>query len=154
MALFKKKPQETKPVPQALQPTTVANQTSTPRTGTSVPPSRTEQGASSSRASDGKAMTSRGAGGEQQRSPPNTTRAPSAELRQTKPHEVALIDGIDSNVYNDLVKEIGQPARRRKKVNTTLAEKMQRAGWSYAQIAKHFRVSACTIRRRLHEAKR
>jgi DNA invertase Pin-like site-specific DNA recombinase len=99
-------------------------------------------------------MISKNAGGEQQRPPPNTTRAPSAELRHAKPHEGALIDGIDANIYNDLIKEIGQPARRRKKVNTALAEKMQRAGWSYAQIAKHFRVSACTIRRRLHETKR
>jgi len=154
MELFKRKPQGTKPAPQVIQPTAIANQASAPRTATGVPPSRTEQGVPSSRASDDKPMISKNAGGEQQRPPPNTTRAPSAELRQAKHHEGTLIDGIDSNVYNDLVKEIGQPVRRRKKVNTALAEKMQRAGWSYAQIAKHFRVSACTIRRRLHETKK
>ena len=154
MELFKRKPLETKPAPQATQPTGIANQTSAPRTATSVPPSGTDQGVPSSRTSDGKPMISKSVGGEQQRPLPTTTRASSAELRHAKPHEGALIDGIDANIYNDLVKEIGQPARRRKKINIALAEKMQRAGWSYAQIAKHFRVSACTIRRRLHETKR
>ena len=94
------------------------------------------------------------AGGEKERLPSATTRAPYAETRQAKPHTGAMIDGIDANVYNDLVKEIGQPARRKKKIDTVLAERMQRAGWSYAQIAKHFQVSACTIRRRLNDSKR
>lgn len=107
-----------------------------------------------SRAGDGKPMISKSAGGEQQQRPPNITRTPSADLRHAKPHTGALIDGIDANLYNDLVKELGQPARRRKKINTALAEKMQKAGWSYAQIAKHFQVSACTIRRRLNDSKR
>jgi transposase len=65
-----------------------------------------------------------------------------------------MIDGIDVNLYKDLVKEIGQPARRKRKIDTVLVEKMQRAGWTYAQIAKHFQVSACTIRRRLNDSKR
>ena len=151
---FKRRPPEASPASQGNPPISNAKQMSTPRTPTNAPASGIEQAVPLGRAGDGKPMISEGAGGEQQRPPSNTTRPPSADLRHAKHHTGAMIDGIDVNLYKDLVKEIGQPARHKKKVNTGLAEKMHTAGWSYAQIAKHFQVSACTIRRRLNDSKR
>ena len=78
----------------------------------------------------------------------------SAERRPDKPQTKQIIDGIDAEMYHKLVNEVGAPARRRKKVDVDLADKMHRAGWSYAQIAKHFKVSPCTVRRRLEKARR
>jgi len=78
----------------------------------------------------------------------------SAEQRPERPQSKQFIDGIDAEVYRKLVNEVGAPARRRKNVDADLAEKMHRAGWSYAQIAKHFKVSPCTVRRRLGKSGR
>ena len=154
MDLFKRRSPEASPASQGNPPISNAKQMSTPRTPTSAPASGIEQAVPLGRAGNGKPMISESAGGEQQRPPSNTTRPPSADLRHAKHHTGAMIDGIDVNLYKDLVKEIGQPARRKRKIDTVLVEKMQRAGWTYAQIAKHFQVSACTIRRRLNDSKR
>jgi len=154
MSLLKRRPPEASPASQGNPPISNAKQMSTPRTPTNVLASRIEQAVPLDRAGNGKPMISESAGGEQQRPPSNTMRPPSANLRHAKHHTGAMIDGIDVNLYKDLVKEIGQPARRKRKIDTVLVEKMQRAGWTYAQIAKHFQVSACTIRRRLNDSKR
>ena len=78
----------------------------------------------------------------------------SADRRQDRSQTKQTIDGIDAEMYHKLVNEVGAPARRKKKVDVDLADKMHRAGWSYAQIAKHFKVSPCTVRRRLERARR
>ena len=90
---------------------------------------------------------------EQRRSDAAPTGSNPPEKRPEKPTPKEQIDGIDAELYHKLVSEIGTPARRKKKINTTLAEKMRKAGWSYRQVAKHFKVSPCTVRRRLREAK-
>jgi len=154
MSLFKRRPQEASPASQGNPSISNAKQMSTPRTPTNAPASRIEQAVPLGRAGNGKPMIPRSTGGEQKRPPSNTTRAPSAEMRPAKPQTVAMIEGIYANLYSDLVKEIGQPARRKKKIDIVLAGKMHGAGWSYAQIAKHFKVSVCTIRRRLNETNR
>jgi len=90
---------------------------------------------------------------EQRRSDPAQPGKNPAEKRPEKLTPKEQIDGIEAEMYHKLVNEIGAPARLKKKINTTLAEKMRKAGWSYRQIAKHFKVSPCTVRRRLREAK-
>jgi hypothetical protein len=75
----------------------------------------------------------------------------SAHNATNKPHTKEMINGIDAEQYHRLVKEIGTPARLKKPINSGLADKMRKAGWSYRQIAKHFGVSPCTVRRRLRE---
>jgi transcriptional regulator of acetoin/glycerol metabolism len=89
---------------------------------------------------------------EQRRSDAAPTGNSPPEKRPEKPPPKEQIDGIDAELYHKLVSEIGAPARRKKKINATLADKMRRAGWSYRQIAEHFGVSSCTVRRRLREA--
>jgi DNA invertase Pin-like site-specific DNA recombinase len=74
-----------------------------------------------------------------------------AEKRPEKLTPKEQIDGIEAELYHKLVNEIGAPARLKKKINTTLADRMRKAGWSYRQIAEHFKVSPCTVRRRLRE---
>lgn len=91
--------------------------------------------------------------GEQRRSHAEHEGSRPAEKVLNKPVVKELIDGIDADLHQRLVKELGQPARKKKPVNATLAEKMHKAGWSYKQIAKYFGVSPCTVRRRLREAK-
>jgi len=66
--------------------------------------------------------------------------------------EKEKICGIDVEVYRKIVEEIGRPVARKRKINTDLAYKMHDAGWSYKQIGKYFKVSGCTVRRRLREA--
>jgi DNA-directed RNA polymerase specialized sigma24 family protein len=90
---------------------------------------------------------------EQRRSDAAPTGNNHPEKRAEKPTPKEQVDGIDAELYRKLVSEIGTPARRKKKINTTLAEKMRKGGWSYRQIAKHFKVSPCTVRRRLKEAR-
>jgi hypothetical protein len=90
---------------------------------------------------------------EQRRSLPEHMSNRPAQNVPNKPALKELIDGLDAELHQNLVKELGQPARKKKHVNTMLAEKMHRAGWSYKQIAKHFKVSPCTVRRRLKEAR-
>jgi len=75
-----------------------------------------------------------------------------AEKRREVPREKEMVGGIDAEVYSKLVRELGEPAQRRKRVDVPLAEKMYRLGWTHGQIAKHFGCSPCTIRRRLEEA--
>ncbi len=75
------------------------------------------------------------------------------EKRSEKPTSKEQVDGIDTELYHKLVNEVGAPARLKKRINTTLADRMRKAGWSYRQIGKHFKVSPCTVRRRLREAK-
>jgi hypothetical protein len=69
-----------------------------------------------------------------------------------KPQEKEKIQGIDADVYQKIVEVIGKPIPRKRKINTDLALKMHKAGWSYKQIGKYFKVSGCTVRRRLREA--
>jgi hypothetical protein len=76
-----------------------------------------------------------------------------AERLPEKPTPKEQIEGIDAELYHKLVNEVGAPARRKKHISTGLADKMHKAGWSYRQIAEHFGVSPCTVRRRLREAK-
>jgi hypothetical protein len=62
------------------------------------------------------------------------------------------IDGIDASLHSKIVKRIGNPRCRKRRINTRLAYKMHEAGWSYPQIGAYFKVSGCTVRRRLREA--
>lgn len=98
------------------------------------------------------------ASGERTGDPRGANSAPrsesSAERRSDKSQTKQTIDGIDAEMYHKLVNEVGAPARRKKKVDVDLADKMHKAGWSYAQIAKHFKVSPCTVRRRLERVRR
>lgn len=79
------------------------------------------------------------------------TCTPSDPRESQKPIEKEKIQGIDADVYRKIVEEIGRPIPRERKINTALADKMHDAGWSYKQIGKYFKVSACTVRRRLRE---
>ena len=91
---------------------------------------------------------------DQQRANPASMREISAENGHSEPREKEMVGGIDADVYSKLVKELGRPAPRRKRINVQLAEKMHRLGWTHKQIARHFNCSPCTIRRRLEEAKK
>ena len=97
----------------------------------------------------------RPAAGEQRSEQRRSDNAPrsevSAERRQDKPQPKRFIDGIDAELYQKLLNELGLPARRTKRVDVDLARRMHMAGWSYGQIAKHFKVSSCTVRRRLEK---
>ena len=62
------------------------------------------------------------------------------------------IDGIDATMHSKIVKCIGHPRCRKRRINTRLAYKMHEAGWSYNQIGEYFKVSGCTVRRRMREA--
>lgn len=62
------------------------------------------------------------------------------------------IDGIPISLHRKLVRQIGYPAMRKRRIDVKLAAKMHNAGWSYKQIGKRRKVSGCTIYRRLREA--
>jgi len=106
-------------------------------------------------APQGPQSCARPAAGEQRSEQRRSDNAPrsevSAERRQDKPQPRQFIDGIDAELYQKLLNELGQPARRTKRVDVDLARRMHMAGWSYAQIGRHFRVSSCTVRRRLEK---
>jgi hypothetical protein len=80
------------------------------------------------------------------------TCTPSDPRESQKLTEKEKIHGIDADVYRKIVEEIGSPIPRERTINTNLADKMHDAGWSYKQIGKYFKVSGCTVRRRLREA--
>ena len=102
-------------------------------------------------ASDRPANTERGALAPQ--TPTQVNRSVKADTKGSdKPQEKEKIQGIDADVYQKIVGEIGRPVLRKRKINTDLALKMHKAGWSYKQIGKYFKVSGCTVRRRLREA--
>jgi len=67
-------------------------------------------------------------------------------------HQDERIDGIRAGLYEKLVKEVAHPVNRKIRIDVKLALKMRNAGWSFRQIGKHFKVSGCTVRRRLGEA--
>ena len=79
------------------------------------------------------------------------TCTPSDSGESQKIIEKEKIHGIDADVYQKIVEVIGKPIPRERKINTNLAAKMHDAGWSYKQIGKYFKVSGCTVRRRLRE---
>lgn len=56
---------------------------------------------------------------------------------------------IDDNQFSKLVKEIGYPAKAKRKIDVKLALAMFNYGWSYRAIGKHFGVSGMTVKRRL-----
>ena len=62
------------------------------------------------------------------------------------------IDGIDAVLHSKIVKRVGHPRCRKRRINTRLAYRMHEAGWSYNQVGEYFKVSGCTVRRRLREA--
>lgn len=73
--------------------------------------------------------------------------------RAPKSHgERKKIDGIDAALHSKIIKRIGHPRCRKRRINTRLAHRMHEAGWSYPQIGVYFKVSGCTVRRRLREA--
>lgn len=134
------------PTKAAQQPTACAP----PLTRTMV---NADRGGTQDRQGVAKGVPSKHPRHEQRRSDVATAGHNPAEKRPEKPPMKEQIDGIDAELYHRLVKEIGTPARRKKQINSALAEKMRRAGWSYRQVAQHFGVSPCTVRRRLKEAK-
>jgi len=91
---------------------------------------------------------------DQQRANSSNVCGVSADKGHNELRAKEMVGGIDAEMYAKLVKELGKPARRRKRIDVPLAEKMHRLGWTHKQIAKHFGCSPCTIRRRLEEAKR
>lgn len=70
--------------------------------------------------------------------------------RSTK--HTRIINGIDESLYNKVVAKVGYPQRGKVHINTTLAMKLKRAGFSYKQIGTYMGVSGCTVKRRLKEA--
>lgn len=70
--------------------------------------------------------------------------------KATKPGRT--INGIDESLYNKVVAKVGYPQRGRVHINTTLAIKLKKAGFSYKQIGMYMGVSGCTVKRRLKEA--
>lgn len=62
------------------------------------------------------------------------------------------INGIDESLYNRVVAKVGYPQRGKVHINTALALKLKRAGFSYKQIGLYMGVSGCTVKRRLKEA--
>jgi DNA invertase Pin-like site-specific DNA recombinase len=74
------------------------------------------------------------------------------EPRNNARHKEEEIEGIRVGLYKKLVKEVGHPIKRKVRTNVKFALKMFDAGWSFNQIGKHFKVSGCTVRRRLKEA--
>jgi len=153
MQLFKRKPQEAGPLQQGSVPTSAAKQPTVSRASSDAGVHRTEQKVPQDPASTERPTTSKSARVEQGRPPKTALRSPPAPSGPPSAPPREQIDGIDAELHQKLVKELGLPARNRKPVNTTFAEKMHKAGWSYKQIAKHYSVSPCTIRRRLKEAK-
>ena len=75
-----------------------------------------------------------------------------AQRLRNKRAEPKKIDGIDAALHSKIVKRVGHPRNRKRRINTRLAYRMHEAGWSYNQVGKYFKVSGCTIRRRLREA--
>jgi len=104
--------------------------------------------------SDARPLTQRSDVRDQQRSNLANRCEVAAERGHNEPRGREMVGGIDAEVYAKLVRELGEPARRRKRIDVPLAEKMFRLGWTYEQISKHFGCSPCTVRRRLEEAKR
>lgn len=80
----------------------------------------------------------------------------SNNVKVTKMPKVAkhdhTINGIDESLYNRVVAKVGYPQRGKVRINTALAMKLKRAGFSYKQIGIYMGVSGCTIKRRLREA--
>lgn len=62
------------------------------------------------------------------------------------------INGIDESLYNRVVAKVGYPQRGKVHINTALAMKLKRAGFSYKQIGLYMGVSGCTVKRPLKEA--
>ena len=153
MQLFKRKPQEAGPLQQGSVPTSVAKQPTVSRASSDAGAPRTEQKVPQGPASTERPTTSKSARVEPGRPPKTALRSPPAPSGPPSAPPRELIDGIDAEIHHKLVKELGWPARKKKHVNTALAEKMHRAGFGYKQIAKYFDVFPCTIRRRLKEAK-
>ena len=153
MQLIKKEGERAGNVPAAISPTNVAQ----PQTMQAHIASATSANAER-KAPQSPQNCAKPASGERTGDPRGADSAPrseaSAERRPDKPQTKQTIDGIDAEMYHKLVNEVGAPARRKKKVDVDLADKMHRAGWSYVQIAKHFKVSPCTVRRRLEKARR
>jgi len=137
----------------ANSPTKAAPQQTTPAPPLTKALVNADRGGIQERQGVAKAVPHKHHKDEQRRSVAAPTGNNPPEKRPEKPPPKEQVDGIDAELYHKLVNEIGTPARRKKRINTTLAEKMRKAGWSYRQMAKHFKVSPCTVRRRLREAK-
>ena len=79
-------------------------------------------------------------------------RKKNAQRARKKSEKSKKIDGIDVALHSKIVKRVGHPRNRKRRINVRLAYKMHEAGWSYPQIGAYFKVSGCTVRRRLREA--
>lgn len=153
LSLIRREPDGQSAVPSANSQTKVATQQTTPAPPLTRALVNADRGGITDRQGAAKAVPQRHHKAEQRRSDAAPTGNNHPEKRAEKPTPKEQVDGIDAELYRKLVSEIGTPARRKKKINTTLAEKMRKGGWSYRQIAKHFKVSPCTVRRRLKEAR-
>lgn len=140
-------------VSSANSTTKVATQQTTPALPLTRALVTADRGGITDRQGAAKAVPQKHHRDEQRRSDAAPTGNNHPEKRAEKPPPKEQVDGIDAELYHKLVNEIGTPARRKKRINTTLAEKMRKAGWSYRQMAKHFKVSPCTVRRRLRKAR-
>lgn len=150
--LIRRDPDRQSAVSSANSPTKAAPQQTTPAPPLTKALVNADRGVIQDRQGVSRAVPQKHQKDKQRRSDAAPTGSNPPEKRPERPPPKEQIDGIDAELYHKLVSEIGTPARRKKKINTTLAEKMRKAGWSYRQIAKHFSVSPCTVRRRLREA--
>lgn len=151
--LIRRDPNGQSAVSSASSPTKAATQQTTPAPPLTKALVNANRGGIQDRQGVAKVVPLKHQRDEQRRSDAAPTGNNPAEKRPEKPTPREQIDGIEAEMYHKLVNEIGAPARLKKKINTTLADRMRKAGWSYRQIAEHFKVSPCTVRRRLREAK-
>ena len=79
------------------------------------------QGVISNRTMYAKQIEQMGTRLEHHQSTSDVRSAVSAEKGPTKPFSAPMINGIDAKLYDELVKEIGRPSRRKKKVDVALA---------------------------------
>jgi len=152
LSWIRRDPDRESAVSSANSPTSAAPQLTAPAPPLTRALVNADRGVIQDRQGVAKAVPQKHQRDEQRRSDAAPTGNSPPEKRPEKPTPKEQIDGIDAELYHKLVSEIGTPARRKKRIDMTLAEKMRKARWSYRQIAKHFKVSPCTVRRRLREA--
>jgi len=150
MHLIKKKPLRTRPGQQGVQQddTDGSRTAAAPRSASAAP---IEQRNGTNQGGCVKMI-------EHNRTEPNRN-GTASNVKSVAPEQKRATDArpatlIDNNRYEELVRRVGEPRRRIKKVDVAFAAEMHRYGFSHEQIALYYHCSVSTIRRRLKRAAR